>query len=52
MSLTNKKWKIKFKAGDDTFEKFVKGKNIIEGLTKFYDNAHDYKVMSIEEVEE
>lgn len=51
-STGNRKWKIKFKAGDDTFEKYVKGKNIIEGLTKFYNNAHDYKVMSIEEVEE
>ena len=50
MNSTDKKWKIKFKAGDDIFEKFVKGKNIIEGLMKFYDNAHDYTVISIEEV--
>lgn len=51
-STGNKKYKIRFKAGDDTFEKYVKGKNIIEGLMKFYNNAHDYKVISIEETEE
>lgn len=52
MNSIDRKYKIRFKAGDDIFDKYVKGKNIIEGLQKFYNNAHDYKVMSIEEVEE
>ena len=52
MNSIDKKYKIRFKAGDDIFDKYVKGKNIIEGLMKFFDNTHDYKVISIEIVEE
>lgn len=46
------KYKIKFKAGDDNFIKYIMAKNIVEAITKFYQDVKAYDILYVELVED